>query len=66
MELAYVGLEFFEWKCISQSCKVEYLIQPNPYNTMILACSVSIPELHMERGINEEENPTGELFMLLV
>lgn len=64
MELAYVGLEVLEWKSISQSCKVKYLTQPNPCETTILAWSVRIPELHVEKGINEEENPTGELFML--
>lgn len=65
VELAYAGLENFEWKSISQSCKDKYLIQLKPYDTMILALSISIPELHMEEGINEEENPTGELFILI-
>lgn len=52
-------------KIHSQSCKDNYLIQPKPYDTMILAWSISVPELCMEKGINKEENPAGELFMLI-
>lgn len=45
-------------------CKVKCLIQPNPCDTTTLAWSVSIPELQVEKGINEEENAAGELLML--
>lgn len=57
------------WRSLNENpflslCKVKYLIQPSPCDTTILAWSVNVPELHMEKGINEEENPAGDLLML--